>query len=52
MTTSNNAPFSSIIVLTVKERDALRRVLRDAIGIRPEDGFILASALNQLEDTI
>ncbi len=52
MTTSTTARYQPIIVLTAKERDALKRALNSALGIRPEDDYFIFNALNQLEDMI
>jgi len=50
--TTTTARFQPIVVLTAKERDALRRALHDALGNRPEDGYLIMGALNQLEEMI
>jgi hypothetical protein len=50
--TTTTARFQPLVVLTAKERDALRRALHDALGNRPEDSHLIIGALNQLEDMI
>jgi hypothetical protein len=50
--TTTTARFQPIIVLTFRERDALKRALNEAMSNYPEEAHLLYGALNQLEDMI
>jgi hypothetical protein len=50
--TTTTARYQPIIVLTVRERDALKRALNDAMSNYPQEAHLLWGAVNQLEDMI